>query len=102
MLFLDSFAMFITMKFHFIGNLWTESAKDRFCIDHTSLNVSSQVECQHICKERRDCVGYSYSKKPGSTEYCLICKTANLTVASNKFGFYKHQGTTILFRINRF
>ena len=100
--FLDSFAVSIEMKFHFIGNLWTESAKDKFCIDHTSFNVSSQVECQHICKERSDCVGYSYSKKLGSTEYCLICKNRNLSVASNNFGFYKRQGTTRLLSINRF
>ena len=88
--------------FHLLGNLWIESKKDAFCINHYSHNVSSQAECQNICIKDLECVGYSYSKKIGSTEYCLICRDIKLDTASNNFGFYERQGIAELYCQNLF
>ena len=74
-----------------------ESAKDMFCINHDSHTVSSQAECQNLCIKDLECAGYSYSKKIGSTEYCLICKDTVCDKASNNFGFYERQGIAQLF-----
>ena len=89
---------------HFKGNMWHELRKNKFCVHHDMIHVSSQVECQYLCASRneKDCPGYSYSKKLGSTHYCLLCKNKTLDVATNNFGFYGRPGSIEIHWLKRF
>ena len=102
---MGSFQTYLSFKIlYFTENMWKEIKKNRFCVHHEMIHVSSQVECQYLCasKNKDDCPAYSYSKKPGSTHYCLLCKNNTLDVATNNFGFYGRPGSIQTNRLESF
>jgi len=74
--------------------LWLQTFANKFCGNYirpaNKYEVSSQLECQKLCNKRADCVGISYSHKPGSTGYCYKClDDIMFHDPGNWFGFYK-------------
>ena len=80
-----------------IDELWLQTFANKFCGNYirpaNKYEVSSQLECQKLCNKRADCVGISYSHKPGSTGYCYKCLDDKMFHdPGNWFGFYKKPG----------
>ena len=71
---------------------------DMYCVDGTWIGkVSNQYECQTKCESNHDCVGISYTNKPGVLSGCYVCMNADLSTASNDYGFYRKPGKNSLY-----
>ena len=82
----------------FISALWPRTNENKYCTSHQFANqdeVENQKSCQHQCEQVDDCVGITYSNKPGNSRYCYICLGEDLQDAANGFSFYKRQGINV-------
>ena len=87
------------MKCIFLSSaLWPQDGENKYCTGHQLANsddVENQKSCQNQCELFDECVGITYSNKPGNTKYCYICLNDELRDASNGFNFYRRQGLII-------
>ena len=90
------------MKYTFLSlALWPQDGENKYCTGHQLANsddVENQKSCQNQCELVDECVGITYSNKPGNTKYCYICLNDELRDASNGFNFYRRQGKTSSFQ----
>ena len=79
--------------------MWPQDGENKYCTGHQLANsddVENQKSCQNQCELVNECVGITYSNKPGNTKYCYICLNDELRDASNGFNFYRRQGYNIM------
>ena len=75
-------------------DLWPRVGENKYCTGHQLANrdaVENQKDCQDQCELVNDCVGITYSNRPGNSKYCYVCLNEELRDASNGFSFYKRQ-----------
>ena len=74
------------------GILWPKEASDKDCYGPAYGDVRNQRECQEKCEHANlflTCKGIIYNNKTGYTHYCALCRTDNLDVGWDNFGFYR-------------